>query len=167
VARLTSDFLAVCGHKLVVALEFNFLAMMPEESNVNLVSLLSSVDAFKNNSNYPELVSLIPHEVLPAFQSFAEAVCEVEGRYENLSKKIADYLWKQQENLDDFERRVAPFGDLYVMIISFNCTEPELVYSDEGETTAISGDNLLTHYKIYEKYKSSGLDRIRDRKSGT
>jgi len=53
------------------------------------------------------------------------------------------------------------------MIISFNCTEPELVYSDEGETTAISGDNLLTHYKIYEKYKSSGLDRIRDRKSGT
>jgi len=69
--------------------------MLPEEANVNLVSLLSSVDSFMNNSNCPESVSLIPHEVLPAFHSFAVAVCEVEGRYKNLSIKLADYHWKQ------------------------------------------------------------------------
>ena len=42
----------------------------------------------------------------------------------------------QEENLDEFDSRVVLFGVLYVMIKSFDCTEPEFVYSDEGEAAA-------------------------------
>jgi len=128
---------------------------------------ITSVEAF-SNINYQKLVTSIPPDLLPAFHSFAESAIEVERRYDHLSLKVAEYLWTEQQNMDDFEKRVAPFGDLYVFIVTFNGSEPDSTYSDddEEETTIVSDRKLLSHYEIYELYNKSGKERIRDRKEG-
>jgi len=112
-----------------------------------------------------KLGRVMPQDILEAFQSFAETTIEVERKYQNLSQKIADHLWSERNDVVDFDKRVAPYGEVYVFITTFHGSEPDLAYSDDEEGS-ISG-NLLTHYEIYQRYEKSEIKRIRDRKTGS
>ena len=80
---------------------------------------ITSLEAF-SNINYQKLVTSIPPDLLPAFHLFAESVIEVERRYDHLSLKVAEYLWTEQQNMDDFAKRVAPLGDLLTLYVFSN-----------------------------------------------
>ena len=93
----------------------------------------------------------VPHDILQAFQMFAQSNMEVERRYKNLSQKIADYLWTQENSIINFENRVAPYGELYVLIITFHDAEPDVIYSDDEESTSFEqARRSLTYYEIYQ-----------------
>ena len=112
-----------------------------------------------------KLGRVIPQDILQAFQSFAETTIEVERKYHSLSQKIADHMWSERKDIVDFDKRVAPYGAIYVFITTFHGSEPDLAYSNEEEGS-ISG-NLLTHYEIYQRYEQSEMKRIRDKKTGS
>jgi len=59
----------------------------------------------------------MPQDILEAFQSFAETTIEVERKYQNLSQKIADHLWSERNDVVDFDKRVAPYGEVYMCLL--------------------------------------------------